>query len=142
MHVAREDIDRREAVRRALLLVGGPLSAPAVVAALARAEAAQRGGASWAPRVLTAEQLKQVTAIAEHIIPATDTPGAREAGVPQFVDTMLAEYYTKEERDRFLGGLTELDARARREYGRVFLAGTAAQQRELLEKVDREALSA
>ena len=132
-------IDRREAVRRAVLLVGGSFSAAAVAAALERAAAAEgRPGAPWAPRALTAEQLEQVATIAEHIIPTTDTPGARAAGVQRFVDTMLAEYYTKSEREHFLRGLADLDARSRREYGRPFLGCAAAQQRRLLEQLDRE----
>ena len=141
MHGARDIIDRREAVRRAVLLVGTTLSAPAVVAALERGEAAHRVGEAWAPRALTPEQLEQVATIAEHIIPATDTPGARAAGVPHFVDTMLAEYYTKAERESFLSGLAELDARAHREYHQPFLGAAAARQRDLLERVDREAFA-
>ena len=143
MHSDPEVIDRREAVRRAVLMVGGSLSADAVVAALARGAAAQPAGAASAlpPRALTAEQLEQVATIAEHIIPATDTPGARDAGVHSFVDTMLAEYYTKAEREHFLAGLAEVDVRAQRAYGRPFLRSAAAQQRALLEQLDREALS-
>lgn len=144
MEDTREVIDRREAVRRAVLLVGGSLAAPAALAALVRSAEAQASGESsaWAPRTLTAGQLEQVATIAERIIPATDTPGARAAGVHRFIDTMLTEYYTSVERQRFLAGLAALDARASRELGLPFLRGTAAQQVGLLERVDAEALPA
>ena len=141
MSAEPEAIDRREAVRRAVLLVGGSLSAPAIVAALAREAAARRPGTAWAPRALSPEQLEQVATIAEHIIPATDTPGARAAGVHRFVDTMLTEYYTKPERDHFLAGLADVDARARRRYGKTFRGCPAAQQQALLEQLDREAFA-
>jgi len=140
MDDSRDVMDRREAVRRAVLLVGGTLSAPAVAAALARGAAAQAAGASSAPGALTPEQLEQVATIAEHIIPATDTPGARAAGVHRFVDVMMTEYYTPAERQRFLAGLAEVEARARREHGKSFLASSAAQQRRLLEQIDEETL--
>ena len=140
MNADPQAVDRREAVRRAVLLVGGSLSAPGIVAALARGAVAQGGGkgTTWAPRALTAEQLEQVATIAEYIIPTTDTPGARAAGVHRFVDTMLVEYYTKAEREHFLAGLGELDARSRRDCRRAFLGCSAAQQRRLLEQLDRE----
>jgi gluconate 2-dehydrogenase gamma chain len=142
MDDAREVIDRREAVRRAVLLVGGSLAAPAALAALVKSAEAQASGSAWAPRTLTREQLERVATIAERIIPTTDTPGARAAGVHRFIDTMLTEYYTSAERQRFLAGLTALDARAHREFGQPFLRATAAQQVALLERADREVLQA
>ena len=141
MHDEREVIGRREAVRRAALLVGGSLAAPAALASLVRAAEAQATQTGWAARSLTAAQLEQVATIAEQIIPTTDTPGARAAGVHRFIDTMLTEYYTAEERQRFLAGLVDLDARARRENGGPWLRNSAAKQLALLERVDREAAS-
>ncbi|HKO15157.1 MAG TPA: gluconate 2-dehydrogenase subunit 3 family protein [Gemmatimonadaceae bacterium] len=137
-HSSPELMDRREAVRRAALLLGATLSAPAVASVLASCEAAQSKPGSWTPRALAADQLEQVATIAEHIIPATETPGARAAGVDRFIDTMLAEYYTRAEREQFLAGLAETDVRARRAHGRAFLRCTDAQQRAVLEQLDRE----
>src|SRR5437868_352871 len=133
-------MDRREAVQRVALLLGTSVSVPAITSVLAKtvASALTRGG--YTPRALTPEQLERVATIAEHIIPATDTPGARAAGVHNFIDTMLAEYYESAERYHFLAGLVDLDARARRAYGRGFLDGSAADQRALLEQLDRETL--
>ena len=134
---ADEPIDRREAVQRVALLLGTTLSAPAINAVLA-STAASRAPAAYAPRALSPEQLEQVATIAEHIIPTTDTPGARTAGVHRFIDTMLAEYYSSAEREQLLEGLAEVDSRARRTYGRAFLACGQTNQRALLEQLDRE----
>ena len=49
--------------------------------------------------------------IAEHIIPETDTPGARAAGVHVFIDKMLAEHYPPDDKQRVLDGLATIDAR-------------------------------
>lgn len=145
-------IDRREALRRAALLLGGAISAPAVAGVLAGCGGGGGGGgdarpggetAAWTPRALTAAQGELVATVAEHIIPTTDTPGARAAGVHRFVDTMLAEYYPAADRQRFVAGLAALDARARRECGgREFLRCGAAEQRALLERIDAEAFAA
>ena len=63
-------------------------------------------------RVLTPAQAALVTAVAERIIPRTDTPGATDADVTGFVDMLLADWYKDEDRDRFLRGLAAMDAEA------------------------------
>ena len=136
-----DSIDRREALRRAALLLGGAVSAPALAGVLAGCRAADAPRGAWSPRALTAEQAAAVATIAEHIVPETDTPGARAAGVDRFIDTMLAEYYGPDERARFVDGLTDVDARARRSYGRAFLRCSRDEQVALLTALDREAFA-
>jgi glucoside 3-dehydrogenase (cytochrome c) hitch-hiker subunit len=137
-----ETIDRREALRRAALLLGGALAAPTVAGVLAGCQAARVPDGAWAPRALTRAQADLVAAIAEHILPETDTPGARAAGVHRFIDAMLAESYPAPERQRFLAGLADVDARAERASGRSFLQCAATDQRALLDVLDREAFAA
>lgn len=94
---------------------------------------------AWTPTALTPDQARLVEVVAELIIPKTDTPGAREAGVPQFVDRALADYYDKPRADRLRAGLARMDADARAAHGDVFAALTPEQQTELLNGYDREA---
>jgi gluconate 2-dehydrogenase gamma chain len=68
--------------------------APADLLALARGVHREAVGGSQALRVLSPAQERTVAAAAERIIPATDTPGATDANVSQFVDRMLAEAWT------------------------------------------------
>lgn len=133
-------ITRREALRRAALLLGGAISAPTVAAVLAGCDR-RSAGVARRPATLTAEQDELVAAIAEHIIPATDTPGARAAGVNEFVDVILTEYYPAEQRSRFLDGLADVDARARTAHGRPFLRCTAAEQAAILVALDEESFA-
>src|SRR5213076_416984 len=107
---SNEPIDRREALRRAALLLGGALAAPTVAGVLAGCQAARVPDGAWAPRALSRAQVELVAAMAEHILPETDTPGARAAGVHRFIDAMLAESFPPSERERFLAGLAEVDA--------------------------------
>src|SRR2546426_9115175 len=93
------------------MLLGGAISAPTLAGALSRGtRPAWATSRQWAPRTLSPAQLELVATIAEHIIPQTDTPGARGAGVHRFVDTLLSDHYPTEERDRFLAGLADVDA--------------------------------
>jgi len=63
-------------------------------------------------RTLDPDQQKLVTAIAEMIIPRTDTPGATDVKVPEFIDLILTEWASDEERDAFLAGLKDMDVQA------------------------------
>jgi hypothetical protein len=141
MTPSSNDIHRREAIRRVALLLGGTLSAPTIAAVLAGCEAPRATATGWTPRALSADQGELVATIAEQILPETDTPGARSAGVHQFIDTMLAEYYSPAERARFLEGLDDVDARARKATGKRYLQSTKAEQHAVLMALDREAYS-
>jgi len=134
-------IDRREAIRRAALLFGGALSASSIAGVLAGCSGSDVHAAGWTPRAFSAEQAELAATIAEHILPQTDTPGARAAGVHRFIDAMLADYHRPEERERFLAGLADVNVRATRDHGRAFLECGEAQQRDVLETLDREAFS-
>jgi gluconate 2-dehydrogenase gamma chain len=131
-------INRREALRRTALLLGGVVSAPTLAGFLAGCDAPRADGA-WSPRALSGEEGDLVATIAEHILPETDTPGARSAGVHRFIDTMLAEYYDAADRTRFLSGLTDVDARARRLGAKSFVDASKDQQIAILTELDREA---
>jgi len=63
---------------------------------------------------LTRAQAAEVEAVAAQIIPADDTPGAREAGVVYFIDRALATFF-KKDRPTYAKGLADLERRARRQ---------------------------
>ena len=91
-------MDRREALRRMVLGSAGAVCVAGWVerlseVALARAAPAQAAAsaAAWTPRVFTPQQNATVIEISELIIPRTDTAGAREARVNQFIDTVLED---------------------------------------------------
>jgi gluconate 2-dehydrogenase gamma chain len=131
------DITRREAVARTALLLGGTLAASSISGA--RGDAWLRAAApDFLAGTLTADQSELVATIAEHIIPATDTPGARAAGVHRFTDVILSDYYKADERRKFLDGLAQLEARAAKELGTPFMQAGARQQLALLTAIDAE----
>ncbi len=92
----------------------------------------------YKPILLGELQYQTVTVIAEHILPATDTPGATDAGVGPFIDMMLAEWYKTEDRDKFLEGLANLDDRSSNMFGATFLKLGEAKQVALLHGLDAE----
>ena len=77
---------------------------------------------------LSDTQMALVRAIADTIIPRTETPSATDVGVQQFVNVIVSEHATDEERTVFLAGLDAIDARARSESSVPF-AGLAPDAR-------------
>lgn len=90
-------------------------------------------------RVLSARQGEVATAVADTIIPTTDTPGARSAGVGPFIDFMVEQTFDAEELDRFMAGLDEIDPRSLRTVGTTFLEATEAQRTDVLAEMAAEA---
>jgi hypothetical protein len=83
-------------------------------------------------------QRAAITAAAEAIIPATDTPGATDAGVARFIELMLDQWFTEAERQPFMVGLAELQQQA----GGDFAALPAVEQVQLLEQLEAAASDA
>ena len=134
-------MERRELIQWLVATAGLPwLESLAPHDLLALGRDVHRRGATG--RALGAHALQTVTLAAERIIPATDTPGATDAGVGAFIDKMLADWHTPAERDRFLAGLPELDARCRARAGKDFVDCAAADQVAVLTALDDEARSA
>lgn len=116
-------MDRRETLQTMISAMG--------LLALGRHVHALARGAPL--RILSPHQEAIVAAASERIIPATETPGAAAAQVTLFVDAMLADWYTPEQRQRLLAGLAELDAQQ-------FLDRTPTEQTAILDRFDAEAV--
>ena len=127
-------LSRREAF-------AGALAALWAVPAVAQAQAAQTVPA-WTPRALSLDEARTLTAACERIIPATGTPGAIAAGVPQFIDRALAGWCEPDETQRVRAGLVHLDAQARSAFGAPFAVLPPDRQDELLRRAEAEALAA
>lgn len=108
-----ELLQRRELLKRAAWLLGGAVSAPAALAILQGCSATEPAAAPVALKVLSAAQLALVAEIAETMIPKTTTSGAKDAGVPAFIDSALDAVYKKEDQERFVAGLNDFDAAAK-----------------------------
>lgn len=108
--------------------------------ALAVLEQANAEAGTRSFRTLDAHQHETVATLAEMIIPTTDTPGAKEVGVPEFIDLLLTEWYEPAETKEFLGGLADVDALSRKKFGKGFVSCSPEQQTELMKGLDAEAM--
>ncbi len=137
--------------RTAIGLLGGAAAGPFVSPAGAFAElvawskrvraSAEPGGATdRAASRLTPARARVMAALAEVIIPATDTPGASEAGVTEFVAALVDGWLDDEDRDRFLAGLDTVDPAVRERFGAVFAECAPGEQAAFVRELD-EALA-
>jgi len=87
--------------------------------------------ATYHPQFFTVAEYAIVERLTDIIIPSDATPGAKEAGVAEFIDFMVAS--DPEPQYPFRTGLTWLNAHSERNLGRKFVELTAEQQNSLLE---------
>ncbi len=85
----------------------------------------------YRPQFFTASEYALVERLAEIIIPNDGTPGAKEAGVAEFIDFMVAS--DPEVQYGFRTGLTWLNAQAEQTSGKRFMELEPEQQTSLLE---------
>jgi len=142
MSEATETLERRELLRRAAWLLGGAISAPAALAILQGCSAKETapGAAAPALKFLKADQFAVISEIAEIMIPKTDTAGAKDAGVPAFIDVALDAVYDPESKQRFNTGYAEFAAAAQAG-GKPFLEQEPAARAALVKSTLETALN-
>ena len=127
-------INRRTALAGVVGMFGASVFAP-----IARAAGATQTGhipvISDGPpsvEIFTPAQRALMTALSERVLPTTDTPGAIAAGVPAFIEKLLADWAKPDERLPILAGLDAIEARSLQDYKVSAVRATAAQQDMLL----------
>lgn len=128
-------MQRRALLKNTAILLGGLASASVAQAVLAGVD----GRVKIEQLTFSWDQKKMTEALAEMIIPRTDTPGALDAGVPHFIELMVSDWYTETERAIYFAGLLALDEAAKQHFAKGFLACTEPQRIELLEQAEAEA---
>lgn len=87
--------------------------------------------AAYSPQFFTAAEYAMVERLADLIIPSDSTPGAKEAGVAEFIDFMVAS--DPDSQYAFRTGLTWLNAHSEQSTGKKFTDLSLEQQTSLLE---------
>lgn len=110
-------IDRKEAIKRTAMLMGGVVFAPSILGVL---KGCTPSTDTWRPELMNRNQAALTTALAGTIIPAGETDGAVEVGVPGFIESMIKNIYTEEQRELFLEGLEAFDKKCKEDTGSAF----------------------
>lgn len=126
-------MNRREAIERVALLMGG-----AVIGGEFFLSGCQAPGVKTVSGLFEPDQQNFLGEVAETILPKTSTPGAKEAGVGQFMAVMVRDCYKPEDQDVFLDGIKKLDEASVKLSGKKFLEADQTKRTELLINLDKE----
>jgi hypothetical protein len=124
-------MNRREAVAHTAWLLGGIFSAP-TVQAMERWNDSNTRPNNALIAFLSESQRATLERMADLILPRTDTPGALDVGVPDFIELMIRDCYTKPVQTQFTTGLAELDRSG-------FLSLSSDQQTAALKRIEADA---
>lgn len=126
-------INRRTALAGVVAMFSAPLFAPIARAAGLTADAPPTISAGPpSVQIFSTSQRALMTALSDRIIPATDTPGAIAAGVPDYIEKLLADWAMPVERLPITAGLDALEAKSQEMYHLPGVKASPAQQDALL----------
>lgn len=126
-------LDRRSMLERMAFLLGAAaLPAEALAVPARRARGAQR--------FLTPARMALLTAVADTMIPKTDTPGALDAKVPAKFDALLLNWASPSRKVELVGALAKIDAAAIAQEKKGFAALSPEKRLALLTAHDAAAL--
>ncbi len=124
-------MNRREAISAVAWLLGGTVvGADLIIACTPKSEEAKD--------LFNADQVAMLDEVAETILPATNTPGAKAAGVGAFMTVMVKDCYKPEDQEVFTSGLKKLDEASDKKFGKKFMASSPQERTALLRELDVE----
>ena len=128
-------MNRREALSSVALLLGGTLIGSEMFLSGCTNENKKIGtaGLDFSP-----EDISFLDEVGDTIIPATDTPGAKDAKIGEFMHTIVRDCYNKTDQDIFIAGMGKLNEASKSMNGKYFLESTPEQRKNLLIALDKE----
>jgi len=130
-------MNRRDAVKNVALLMGGALTASTLSVMLEGCQHEMRSGKGTS---FTDDEKKMLNRMTDVIIPRTDTPGAVDAGVPEFIVVMMQDCYPDKDQAAFHKGLAAFDKQCSKKYGNGFLALSPEKQETAVSELDKQVL--
>ena len=124
-------MNRREALSRVAIIMGGTvLGAEAFLSGCTPAKTGL---------VFSAADIAFLNEVGEIIIPATNTPGAKEANVGAFMSVMVRDCYDEKNQNIFMEGMRALQFKeAKAKIGKSFMEANAEERHDLISALDKE----
>ena len=125
-------MDRRELLKMIAVLTGG-----AVVGSEFLLEGCNNPS-SKTSLAFTDEDIAFLNEVAETILPATQTPGAKAAHVGQFMTVIVNDCYEEKDQKIFHDGMNKLNDFSKKTYDKSFIESSPQQKHDLLVQLDKE----
>ena len=124
-------MDRREAVYQIALLLGGTLVGAELLSSCV-------SDVNKSNKLAGKEHAPLLDEIGDTIIPATSSPGAKAAGIGNFMLLMVQDCYEPGNQKVFYDGIAAVDKASTQKYGKGFLKIDTGQRKTLLIDIDKE----
>ncbi len=129
---------RREAIKKSTWIAKSVIFTPALMSAIQSCEG--KLSETENPLVFNDHQNALVRAIADTIIPKTDSPSASDVGVPQFLDLLFQDVFDQQVTEKFLAGLEQFDEDCKAATGKFYTQLNQSNRNVYLEQIDREVM--
>jgi hypothetical protein len=127
-------MNRREALSRVALIMGGTVIGASVFLEGCKPEDKKAESATeYSP-----DDVAYLDEIAETIIPATSTPGAKAAKVGAFMTLMIKDCYKEGDQKTFRNGMDKINDESNKKFDKVFMQLSPEQRHTLLVQIDNE----
>ena len=123
-------MNRREAVQYISVLLGGTIVGSSYFLSGCKSN-------TGTSTDFTPENISYLDEIADSILPATKTPGAKAAKVGQFMTVMVNDCYDKKDQQTFHEGIKKLDDACQKANSTGFMKATPEQRTTLLTALDK-----
>ena len=127
-------MNRREAIQRVAMIMGG-----AIIGSNLFIEGCTRSASKDVETLFDKSITDRIGDLADAILPPTSSPGAKEAGVGNFIPVMVRDCYTEAQQKVFVEGFNSLDAKSKEFKNKVFKDLSLAERTELADLLDKEA---
>lgn len=118
-------IERRRFAQSLVVLSGLGLAAEHLLAPMVAVASPPRADEATA---LSGPDYSLLESLVDTIIPETDTPGAAEAGVAGYINTLYGSLFSRELRQTFDAGLTKVHASSNSAYGKDYINCTSSER--------------
>lgn len=118
------NINRRSAIKQFIILSAG-------IALLPSCKSNKRVS-GYNNIIIDEDQQAMLAEVAETIVPATDTPGAKDLSAHLFALQMMNDCYKAEDRERFVKGMQQFDDNVQKQYNKSFVACTPGERQAIV----------
>ena len=127
-------MDRRQALSRVALILGGTVAGATLFLEGCKPEDKKNGSVADFGQ----GDIPFLDEVADTILPATSSPGAKAAKVGAFMVVMVRDCYDEKDQKTFVDGIGKLNDASRKKFDKVFVEITPEQKHALLTDLDTE----
>lgn len=126
-------MDRRDAISRVALLLGGT-----VIGADLFLSGCKPGNAVNTEDLFNKETQAFLNEVGDTILPRTQTPGAKDINIANFMAIMVRDCYEADDQKVFRKGLSQLNEACEKKFKLGYMEATPEQRTQLLVELDKE----